>query len=520
MRRYPQAEIVDVVVIGTGAGGAPIAMRLAQRGLSVVALEAGRWWRPERDFATDEVAQQKLFWSDERLSGGEDPVSFGKNNSGVGVGGSTLHWTAYAPRAQPDDFRLASDFGVGRDWPLGYEDLVDYYDEVERFIGVSGPASYPWGPARGRSYPLAPLPVNRSGQLMAAGCDRLGIRTSPAPNAALSSTYYQADVGFRPACSHRGFCQAGCSHGAKASADVTFLPVAVRAGAEVRAESFATGVERDRAGRIVAVVYVHDGVERRQRCRAMFLCAGAIESPRFLLINSLANSSGEVGRNFMAHPGLQIWGRFEHPTRPTRGIPGALISEDMHRPRDVDFAGGYLLQSLGVMPVTYAGELTRGRGLWGEALMRHMLDFEHVAGINILGECLPHEDNRLTLSHELDARGLPKPRIDFSAQANERRLTAHADRIMREIWSAAGGQDLWASVRYAHTLGTCRMGTRPDDAVVDRDCRSFDVPNLYICDNSVYSSSLSVNPALTQMALGLRTADRFLKAAETLERAG
>ena len=510
MRAHGDDEPLDAVVIGTGAGGSPILMRLAEAGLSVVALEAGRWWNPGEDFATDEVEQNKLFWRDERLSGGGDPTAFGKNNSGIGVGGSTLHWTAYAPRAQPGDLRLRTHFGVGRDWPIGYDDLAPYYDEVEAFIGVSGPDPYPWGPERAAGYPLAPLPLNRPARLMAQGCAALGIRTAPGPNAALSGSYHREGVGWRPACTNRGFCQAGCSNGAKASTDVTFLPRALRAGAEVRDGCFVTGFERDGAGRITAVVYSLDGLERRQRCAAVFLCAGAVESPRLLLLNDLANSSGQVGRNFMAHTGLQIWGRFDEPVTPTRGIPGGLISEDTHRPAGVDFAGGYLLQSIGVMPVTYVTQMARGRGLWGEALARHMEDFDRVAGINILGDCLPYDGNRLTLSDELDGRGLPKPRIDFTNGENERRMTAHADTIMRDVWSAAGAHDVWAMPRNAHTLGTCRMGADGDDAVVDAEGRSFDVENLFVCDNSVFSSALAVNPALTQMALSLRVADRFL----------
>ena len=117
-------EIVDAVVIGSGAGGAPVAARLASAGCSVVVLEAGRHWNPARDFATDEREQDKLTWNDERLSAGATPVHFGHNNSGIGVGGTTLHYTAYVPRPHPDDLRLRSDTGSGVDWPIGYDDLV------------------------------------------------------------------------------------------------------------------------------------------------------------------------------------------------------------------------------------------------------------------------------------------------------------------------------------------------------------------------------------------------------------
>ncbi len=515
MRHYAPDDEVDAVVIGTGAGGAPIMAWLAAAGMRVVALEAGRYWQPF-DFATDERAQRGLFWNDERLSAGANPLAFGRNNSGTGVGGSTLHYTAYTPRPQPDDFRLHTECGVGADWPLSYADLEPYYDELEQFLGVSGPSPYPWGPSRRRAYPLAPLPLNGAAELMQRGCARLGIRTAPAANAALSARYYQPGIGWRAACTNRGFCQAGCSIGAKASMDVTFIPLALSLGAEVRAECFVTGFELDRGGRISSVMYTSGGKEQRQRCRAVFLCGGAIETPRLLLRNGLANSSGQVGRNFMAHMGVQVWGQFADDVRPYKGIPGALISEDTHRPHDADFAGGYLLQSIGVMPVTYASQYARGQQQWGDALREHMRGYNHAAGIDILGECLPHGYNYLELSDELDGRGLPKPRIHFSYGENERRMTAHAERLMRAIWDATGATNVWASPRSAHIIGTCRMGSDAAEAVVDSEGRSFDVPNLYIADNSIFPSALSANPALTIMALALRIADRFIARARQL----
>lgn len=479
--------------------------------MKVVALEAGRTWDSASDFATDEAEQEKLFWRDERLSAGQDPIPFGRNNSGIGVGGSTLHWTAYAVRPQPDDLKLRAEFGVGRDWPIAYGELEPYFDEVERVLGVSGPSPYPWGPARA-AYPRPALPLNAAAELMQAGAAKLGLKTAPAPNAAPSSDYEYAGL-HRPACTGRGFCQAGCSVGAKGSADVTFIPLAKRAGAEVRDNCFVSGFERTREGRMSAVLYRdRDGREHRQRCSVVFLCAGGVESARQLLIHGLANSSDQVGRNFMGHTGLQIWAEVDALVKPTRGVPGGLISEDTHRPKDADFAGGYLVQSLGVMPVTYASQMARGIGLWGDALTAHMRRFNHVVGINMCGECLPSPDNRVTLSEETDARGLPKPLVTFSNGTNEKAMAAHADRLMTAILEAAGAHGLKRIHRNAHTLGACRMGSDGADAVVDADCRSFDIDNLYVCDNSVYPSATSANPCILQMALSLRTADRFLAA--------
>ncbi len=506
----PKLDVVDAVIIGTGAGGAPILARLAQAGLKVVALEAGKSF-DYREFPTDERAQAKLFWTDERLSAGANAVAFGNNNSGCGVGGSTLHFTAYTPRPQADDFRIFSDFGVGRDWCLPFEELEPYFDELEWFLGVSGASPYPWGTERKRGYPLPPLPLNGAARLMQTACERLNIKTAPAPNAALSQNYFQEKIGWRHACTNRGFCQADCSTGAKGSMDVTFLPLAVSYGAEIRSECFVTEFEFDSDKQIKAVVYSQNGEIKKQPCKNVFLCAGGIETPRFLMLNDLANSSGQVGKNFMAHTGVQIWGVFDDEIYPHKGIPGGLISEDTHRPKNADFAGGYLLQSIGVMPVTYASELARGEKIFGSELGDWMNDYNHTAGINILGDCLPHANNFMELSDEKDARGLPKPRVYFSHGENEIRMTRHAEKIMSDIWSEAGAKKMWTFQRNAHIIGTCVTGTDAGDSVVNQDGQSFDIPNLYICDNSIFPSALSVNPALTIMALALRTADRFLQ---------
>ncbi len=508
MQRFQQDEVVDAVVIGTGAGGAPILARLAQAGRKVVALEAGGFQNPA-NYASDEIAQSDLYWLDERISGGADPVAFGKNNSGIGVGGSTLHYGAYVPRPDPRDFELATEFGVSRDWPVGYRELVPYYEEVERFIGVSGPESYPWDPSR--HYPLPAVALNAPAELMQEGCRQLGIRTAPAPLAALSRDYSMPEYGERHACVNRGFCHQGCRNGAKGSMDVTFLPAAVRAGAEIRAGCFVLNLETDTSGRITAVIYREGEVEKRQRCNAVFLCAGAVETPRLLLRIGMANDSGQVGRNFMAHTSTQLWGTFEQDTRPYKGFPASLITEDTIRPEDADFAGGYLIQSYGIMPVTWADSVTRGRKLWGQPLTEYLRCFSRVAGMGINGECLPSDDNYLELSDEKDARGLPKPRIWFTAGENEKRMAGHAEKLMRQIWAAAGASDVWSFNRTAHAIGTCRMGDNPADSVVNGWGNAHDVSNLWISDHSIFPSAQPANPALTIMALSLRSADHFLR---------
>jgi choline dehydrogenase-like flavoprotein len=307
-----------------------------------------------------------------------------------------------------------------------------------------------------------------------------------------------------------GACHQGCRIGAKASTDTTYLPAAVADGAEIRPDSTVHSIERDHRGRVSAVIYRHAGRDVRQRCRALFVCAGGVETPRLLLHTDVATGSGHVGRNFLAHGAVQVWARYDEAMRTHRGYPSSIISEDFVRPTDADFVGGYLMQSLGVMPLTWATTLIRGAGLRGQQLVDMLHNYPHMAGIGINAECLPDENNRLTLSEQTDDLGVPLASVSYTMGSNERAIDEHATDTMLSIVQAAGGRDPIVLPRTAHTIGTARMGTTPDNSVVDSNGRAWDVPNLYICDNSVFPSALSANPALLTMALGLRTAARFV----------
>jgi choline dehydrogenase-like flavoprotein len=519
MRHFSESEELDAVVIGTGAGGAPLLARLAAAGLKVLALEAGPWFEsPATQFPTDELGAAKIYWPGERLASGQTPQVQGGNTSGTGVGGSTLHWGAFCPRPDARDFLLASETGKGVDWPVTYGDLLPFYEQIEAFLGVSGPAPYPWDPAR--RYPTGPVPINGPGQLMLRGYAELGMRASAAPIAALSVPYDRPEYGQRNACVHRGFCHQGCRNGAKGSMDVTYLPWAVRSGAEIRPDAFVTGFERDHTGRLTAVIYRDTSdpahvITRRQRARNVFLCAGAIETPRLLLLNDLANRSGQVGKNYMGHISPQVWGTFDEAVHMNRGFPATVISEDTVRPADADFAGGYLVQSLGVVPVTFATAVARGRGLFGSALTAYLDQYNHIAGLGAHGEMLPSSDNFVALSEEKDEHGLPKAVIHLTYGPNEVAMQNHAIGLMTKAWEAAGARDIWSTPRTAHTVGTCRMGHDPETSVLDSYGRSHDIPNLWISDNSSFPSTLSANPAITIMALALRTADAFLTRQET-----
>ena len=169
MRQYRQDELVDFAIVGTGAGGGTLACRLAEHGFSVVAMDAGPYFRPLEDFASDESEQTKLYWTDDRIVDGANPLQMGSNNSGKAVGGSTVHFAMVSLRFRPEWFKSRSLLGYGADWPLDWREMWHYYAEVEDALKIAGPVTYPWGPHR----PRYPLPGARAQCRCAGPCRRL-----------------------------------------------------------------------------------------------------------------------------------------------------------------------------------------------------------------------------------------------------------------------------------------------------------------------------------------------------------
>ncbi|NUO62674.1 MAG: GMC family oxidoreductase [Gemmatimonadaceae bacterium] len=521
-------EEVDFCIVGAGAGGGTLGAKLAEAGFSVVIIDAGPHWDPTRDFVSDEAASHPLFWTDERISAGEHPIELGSNNSGRGVGGSTVHYSMIAMRAHPDDFRRRTILGeiAGaelRDWPLGYADLEPFYEEVEHDLQVAGPTFYPWGRRRKR-YPQREHDLNACAKVLVEGCTKLGIPVAPAPIATLSAPHRG-----RSPCVYRGFCNYGCTTNAKSSVLVTYVPRAIRAGAEVRPGCMAARIEHDSRGLATGVLYFRaDGAElHRQRARNVVVAGYAVETPRLLLGSAsamfpdgMANSSGCVGRCFMVHTGDQVFAKFpERINQYKAPPPGGAITEHFNRtiPGEA-FVCGYTIEVVGPHVVDFASRMATSRGLWGASLRREMLDYNYWSGLGIVGEVLPRRDNRVELHHdERDRHGLPIPRVVFGYHGNDQAIVRHAVRQMTSILEAAGGRESWHADRTAHLLGGCRMGHDPHDSVVDADCRSHDVPNLWICDGSVFPTSAAVNPSLTIQAIASRTAARIRELAARRE---
>lgn len=518
--RYPHlhkrkygGEEVDVCIVGAGAAGGVLAQRLARAGLGVVVIEAGPFWDPATDFASDELTMKELGWQDTRLVGGTDPLVMGHNNSGRGVGGGTTHFTGVFLRFHESDFMTYTTDSVGVDWPLRYADLAPYYDAIEKEIAVSGPRHFPWGPFRG-PYPYPERdPISANAQIFRRGCAALGIESAVAPLAILSAPFEG-----RPPCINRGFCNQGCMPNSKFSTLIHHIPKAIRDGVEVLSDCMVTHVEVNDTGEVTGVVFRHDGQEHRQKARHVILSNFVVETPRLLLQctsrrfpNGLANSSGMVGKCIMPHSSHDMYALFDEDVRLYKGTPVMATTQAFYKTdRSRGFARGYTLHAHGARPVEFTGGLTSA-GIWGKELRDAMVDYNFFARVTLVGEVLPDAKNRITLSDEVDEYGLRRPIVTFSYSENDNKLIAHAGAMGNRILEAAGGKPRYVVPDTAHLMGGCRMGEDPQSSVVDADGRCHDVPNLYICSAAVFPTSGGGNPTNTVMALAARTADRLLE---------
>jgi choline dehydrogenase-like flavoprotein len=511
MRSYAGDDAVDFAIVGTGAGGGTLAYKLASAGFRVVAFDAGPFWRPLEDFASDEKEQQKLYWQDERIVAGKDPIQLGANNSGRGVGGSTVHFSMLMPRFRPEWFKARSLLGYGVDWPCSWDEMEPYYDEAEEMLQISGPLSYPWGRRRSR-YPRRAHELNAAAIVLVRGCEKLGIPWSAAPVATLSSPR-----GLAHPCVYRGFCVIGCSTNAKQSVLVTWIPRAIEAGAEIRDLALVGRIEIDRSRRAHGVHYYRRGAWRFQRAHHVVVAGYSIETPRLLLNSAcppcpdgVANSSGLVGKYLMVHSNHGVFGEMDDEIRWYKAPPSLAVTEHWnYTDQGKDFSGGYLVASQGPLVREWGIKVAVTKGLWGMDLRQEMTLYNHMAGLKMVGEVEAAEANRVELAAETDDLGLRIPKVTFSYSANDRKLIDHALTFMRQALEAAGGRNLWTENDTAHLMGGCRMGFTPQDSVTDGYGRSWDIPNLWICDGSLFPTGGGANPSLTIQALACRIGDHI-----------
>ncbi len=502
-----------VVIIGTGAGGGVLANELAQRGISVVALEAGGRYLPE-DYINDEWESfGQLAWLDPRTTSGDWRVA--KDFSGLpawivkAVGGTTTHWAGASLRFQDHEWKAATTYGAVEganlaDWPIDGAEMAPWYDKAEKKLNVTRTNGNPG------------LPGSNNYKVFEAGAHGLGYKEVHTGRMAINST----DNHDRMACQQTGFCFQGCKWGAKWSSAYTDIPDGEATGnLEVREKAHVLRIEHGEDGLVNAVVYADaDGTEQRQMARIVCVAGNSIESPR-LLLNSessmfpdgLANSSGQVGRNYMRHLTGSVYGIFERPVKMWRGTTMAGIMQDAarHDPSR-GFVGGYELETLSLGLPFMAAFLDPGA--WGREFTSALDQYENMAGMWIVGEDMPQETNRVTLSDDArDQYGMAAPNVHYSDHANDRAMRDHSYRQGQAMYDAVGATRTMPTPPYpsTHNLGTNRMSENARDGVVNRWGQSHDVANLFVSDGSQFTTGAAENPTLTIVALAIRQADHI-----------
>jgi choline dehydrogenase-like flavoprotein len=431
------------------------------------------------------------------------------------VGGTTWHWAAACWRLLPSDFQLKTLYGVGRDWPLSYEEIEPYYYRAEQELGVSGPNDgTDLGSPRGQPYPMDQLPLSYNDRRFAEMLNGNGFKVVSEPVARNSRSYDD-----RPPCCGNNSCMPICPIGAMYSG-ITHVEKAEKAGARLVDNAVVYRVEVDARDRVSAVLYKDpDGNTHRVTGKLFVLAANGIETPKLLLISTddrhpggIANSSDQVGRNLMDHPGTGVSFMAAEPLWPGRG-PVEMTS--VVNFREGSFRKDYAAKKLHLnnQARTFSAAMDAvSRGLTGQKLdaeIRRRAAYS--VGIGSFHETLPDPENRLVASKDqTDALGLPRPEITYAIGDYTKRSAAHTHGAYAEIARLMGGKEIrfadqfWPS---SHIMGSVIMGADRKDSVVDRDCRTHDHENLYLATSGVMPSSGSVNPTLTLAALCLRLAD-------------
>jgi choline dehydrogenase-like flavoprotein len=549
------------------------AWALAKAGHDVLVLEKGRNLLPgigtkagigPIPFGNDDVKSGRWFENQDpvlepRTSRSQSEAVQGVARSFTGdvnmlpatVGGGTVHWDAKVPRLWRQDFRGLTLYGpiAGAniaDWPLTYDDLAPFYDEVEGRLGVQGdrsamPAATLAQAPRPNPFPLPPNPPMLAGLRLAEGARRVGATAYPFPMAVNSRPFAG-----RPACNSCGFCSGfGCPILARGGAAASFLHPALLAGARLQPRAAVTQVDLAPGGaRATGVTYVDEhGVAQHVTADVVILAASAIETARLLLVSGgdatgLGNRSGQVGRNLMFHHFTLGVGLFREDLHAWRGPSTTFTIDDFMGPdrsaaaraSGLPYLKGGICEVGGGLLLKDELSLYTTLGTWGRDLKEFVRTSPlrvHLAGLSMCGEDLPQPANRVDLDPRIrDYRGQPVPRITHSAHKFELAASTHFGPSLAAVCANAPGVLLsgflplgnladatggFASpyaglASTAHVMGTARMGDDPTASVVDGYGRLHDVDNVYVMDGSVFVSSGGCNPTLTIMALALRSA--------------
>jgi choline dehydrogenase-like flavoprotein len=543
-------EPVDVCIIGSGAGGAPMALELGRAGFKVVVLEKGAHYRP-KDFVHDEILNSRrnffmpLPWEEPHMVRAGPSARFQRSNAAWTancVGGGTVHMSGYFYRLKPVDFRLRSTLGNVKgaslaDWPISYEELAPFYDKAEAELGVSGEATpHPFAEPRSGPYPLPPLDVHPIAKEIDRVCQEMKWHSLPTARGIISKPYRG-----RAACAYCALCGSyGCEVGAKSGTHASLIPAALATGnVELRPRCMARTIEVDKEGRARSVVYLDpDGVEQEQPAKLIVVSCTAVESARLLLNSTssrfpkgLANGSGLVGRNLIFSSFGESRATFrvsrQKAARPWVTAPDPFVNrsiQDFYLMPDDRFGfrkGG----TLGFMwthpnPIFAAVELagTGKRGVFGKALKDRMRAYRdsRILQFEVYGEFLPTPGTYVSVESGVkDKYGIPVAAITLERHPADFAATRFLVERGEEVLARLEPDDLQRVRTDGETTilqhGTCRFGKDPATSVLDKDCRAHEVPNLYVVDGSFMPTGGSVPSTLTIAANSFRVAHQLIR---------
>jgi choline dehydrogenase-like flavoprotein len=551
-----QSTPFDVLVVGSGASGGWAAKRLAEAGVNVALLEAGRahngnehyeHMRPHelpyanlsrellrrtrpRQADCYACTEHNAHWF---VNDHDEPYTTpaGRPFSWQGrlrmVGGRTNVWGRQSYRLSQQDLKGRSFDGEGADWPLGYDDLVPYYEVVERYVGISGQAENV--PELPDSVFLPPMAMTCAERRVREAAKASFNRTITIGRAAVLTTAQNG----RAACHYCGPCERGCGTRSYFNAAFTTVADAVATGkCTLITNAMVHQVMMDADHRRATGVRYVDRVTRdtrEVRARVVVLCAQALESVRILLNSKtrqqpegLANSSGTLGRYLMDHlwvaggargdfPDLEDTPTMGGPRRPN-GIYVIRFRNTASGPRDKRFLRGYGFQGGGSTNFSF------GAAGFGDAYKQALRDGVVSLSLSGFGECLPQATNFIEIDPEaVDIYGIPAIRISMAWGENERAMIPDMAETAAEMLDAAGAtniQPFMARDRVPgygiHEMGGARMGANRKESVLNQFQQSHDVPNLFVMDASSFPSGGCQNPTLTIMALAARSSDYLM----------
>lgn len=553
MSQDPHQTRYDAVVVGSGATGGWAAKMLAEAGLKVALLEAGRSVTPD-EFTehmpaykleyrnlSPEIARtrpiQKMCYAcmeynyDWFVNDLENPYSTPEGKPFTWqrlriLGGRTLVWGRQSYRLSDLDFKAASLDGYGEDWPLSYQELAPYYDQVERYVGISGQAE--GHPALPDGQFLPPMALTCGEQLLRRRVREKFGRTLTIGRSAILTRNHNG----RSACHYCGPCERGCITFSYFSSPFTTVADAVASGnCTLLTDAVVSHVNMDpQSNRARGVTYVHRVTHKSYEisARTVILCAQALESTRILFNSAtprypdgLANSSGLLGRYLMDHAvGAGAIGELTQfsskvtasdPRRPN-GIYIIRFRNLKEGPRHPRFIRGYGFQG-GSAPEFYF-EADGFGSSYKEAVKQGMYGIRLIA----FGESLPRWDNYCEIDPELkDAWGIPALRIQMTHRDNEKAMMEDAASAAAEMLESVGAQNIRVNSQLAmpgmaiHEVGTARMGNDPKKSVLNPYNQTHDVSNLFVMDGACFVSCGCQNPTLTMMALTVRACDHLLE---------